>query len=123
MKILAVIISLLVLLGIPVPSQAVDCAGISTSLSPAGYQQLTVSTTAVALTVPVAATRTRLAVIGVESNPIRFRDDGTDPSATVGTLVKADNFVLVCGADAIRQFKAIRQGASDATLNIHYYQG
>ena len=48
---------------------------------PKGYQQLTVSTTAVALTVPVGATR---AVVKVIAQPVRYRNDGTAPTSTVG---------------------------------------
>jgi hypothetical protein len=87
-------------------------------IKPLGYQQLTVSTTAVGLSVPAKAIR---AVIGVEAQPIRWRDDGTNPTSSVGTLQKADTFIEIYDPKALNAFKAIRQDASDATLNISYY--
>jgi len=87
-------------------------------IKPLGYQQLTVSTTALSLTVPAKAIR---AVIGVEAQPIRWRDDGTNPTSSVGMLQKADTFIEIYDPQALNAFKAIRQDASDATLNISYY--
>lgn len=91
---------------------------IPASIKPLGYQQLTVSISAEGLTVPANAQR---AVIGVEGQPIRWRDDGSDPTGSVGFLVKADVNIQVNGTKALKAFKAIRQGASDATLNVVYY--
>ena len=85
---------------------------------PKGYQQLTVSTTAVGLTIPSGATR---AVVYVESQPVRWRDDGVAPTSTVGVpAVDTDAFELP-SIQSVNQFQAIRSGASDATLNIVYY--
>ena len=86
--------------------------------SPKGYQQLTVSTTAVGLTLPTGAQR---AVIHIEAQPIRYRDDGTDPTSTVGVLVKADVSFELNSLLSLRQFKAIRSGSVDATVNVVYY--
>ena len=99
--------------------EAVACPGITSSLSPSGYEQITVSTTAVGLTLP--SNKVRMAVAVVEDQAIRYRDDGTDPTATVGTLLKADNSVAICGS-ALGHFKVIRDGASDAKLSVNYYQ-
>lgn len=86
--------------------------------SPLGYQQLTVSGTAVGLTLPTRGV-VRIAVVVVETNSIRYRDDGTVPTASVGTPVPANGSIAISGA-AISSFRAIRTG-SDAVLNIHYY--
>ena len=88
-------------------------------LRPLGYQQLVVSSTAVALTLPAVPGIVRQAVIVVEANPIRYRDDGTAPTAAVGTLVAANTPIVVTG-NAISSFRAIRTGA-DASLSISYY--
>ena len=88
------------------------------SEKPNGYQQLTVSSTAVGLTVPTGSS---VAVIIVESNPVRYRDDGTNPTAAVGTPVLQDQSVEVTG-DALAAIRFIRSGASDGTLNINYYK-
>lgn len=90
---------------------------------PEGYRQLTVSGSVVELAdatggIPPGAT---MAVIGVESEPMRFRDDGDNPSATVGYLVASGETLELHSREAIKQFRAIRDGASDSTLNISYY--
>lgn len=99
------------------PVQADVCPGLEAALFPRGYQQLTVSSTAVALTLPAGPLK--VAIIQVEDNSIRYRDDGTDPTAAVGTLINANVPIIVCGP-AIAGFKAIRVTA-DAKLSISYY--
>lgn len=86
---------------------------------PAGYQQLTVSTTAVGLTVPSGAGR---AVIVVEAQPIRYRDDGTAPTASVGMLCAAALRFDIESRESLLAFRAIRQGGVDAVLSISYYK-
>lgn len=88
------------------------------NLKPLGYQQLTVSSTAVALTLPATGI-VRMAVMVVETDAIRYRDDGTSPTASVGMPVASGGGVIVYNA-AISKFKAIRQ-TNDAKLNISYY--
>lgn len=48
---------------------------------PLGYQQITSLSAATTLTVPAGATQ---AVIYVEAQAVRYRDDGTAPTASVG---------------------------------------
>lgn len=84
---------------------------------PKGYQQLVVSSTAVGLTVPAGASR---AVIRCEAQPIRFRDDGTNPTSSVGFPKVATNEFELFG-NAMRAARFIRSGASDATLEVLYY--
>ena len=85
--------------------------------SPKGYQQLDVSTTAVGLTLPAGAQR---AVITVEAQSIRWRDDGTAPTDAIGTLVAANATIELNSLLSLRQFKAIRVSV-DAKLSITYY--
>lgn len=92
---------------------------------PLGYEQVTVSDTAVSLSPPDDATK---AIIGVESNALRYRDDGTDPTSTEGFLLKTQGnntapHVVLNSKEAIQNFSAIRDGTSDATLNVLYYKG
>ncbi len=96
-----------------------SCPGITTDVSPiaGSYEQITVSTTAVPLTVPL---RAKIAVITVEAEPIRYRDDATDPTNTVGVLVSPGSTLIIC-SNALGRFKAIRQGGSDAILSVSYY--
>lgn len=87
-------------------------------IKPLGYQQLTVADSSVGLTVPAGAQR---AVLDVEAQPLRWRDDGTDPTATVGTLRAAGDVITLYGPESIEQFRAIRSGETSAKLNIAYY--
>lgn len=86
-------------------------------LKPLGFEQITVSTTVKTLAVPE---NTKRATLHVEAQPLRYRLDGTNPDANTGVLVKADvSFDLY--TEALKAFKAIRQGGSDATLTVHYF--
>ena len=87
-------------------------------ITPLGYQQLTVSSTALALTVPAGTQRV---VIGVQAQPIRWRDDSTNPTTNVGMLQKADTFFELNGPLSIKKLKVIRAESTDAVLNIAYY--
>ena len=92
---------------------------------PEGYRQLTASTSAVALSeatggVPSSAI---YAVIVVSDDDIRWRDDGTDPTLSVGMVAANDDdtrLIVLNSRKQIDDFRAIRV-ATDAELNISYY--
>lgn len=86
---------------------------------PVGYQQVTVSTTAIALTVPDGANR---AVAVVEAQPLRYRDDSVDPTATVGMLLPAATIFNIESREGLLAFKAIRSGGTDSVLSVSYYK-
>lgn len=88
--------------------------------TPMGYQQLTVSTVSVALTVPTSANR---AIITVETDTIRWRDDNTAPTSTVGMILFNGSTLELGTGLSLTQFKAIRDTSAtvDAVLNISYY--
>lgn len=86
---------------------------------PRGYQKLTVSTAAVGLTVPDGAAR---GVVVVEAQPLRYRDDGTDPDANTGMLCVAATRFDIESREALLAFKAIRSGGTDSVLSISYYK-
>lgn len=85
---------------------------------PKGYEQLTVTNAVKVLVVPAGTTR---AVFGVEAQPLRYRTDGTDASASVGHLVAAAGGFEIYGKAALEAFTAFRDGGSDATLDVTYY--
>ena len=92
--------------------------------SPAGYEQVTVSDSVIGLDPPANATK---AILGVEDNALRYRDDGEDPTASEGFLLKTQGnnrapHVVLNSKEAIDGFNAIRDGAEDATLNVLYYK-
>lgn len=87
--------------------------------SPVGYEQITVSTVAVALaSVPPKATN---ALIVVSTNGVRFRDDGTNPTAAIGVPIAAGQSLQYDGDPSALKF--IRSGAADAVVDVSYYEG
>ena len=71
------------------------------------------------MAVPINSSR---AVVVVEAQPLRYRDDGTDPTATVGMLAVAETRFDIESREALDAFKAIRDGGTDAVLSISYYK-
>ncbi len=87
-----------------------------------GYQQITSLNAAVGLTVPGKDTNgigPKLALLQAQTQNVRWRDDGTNPTASVG-------MILYAGADPypydgdLSKIKFIEVAAS-AALNISYY--
>lgn len=80
-----------------------------------GYQQITSLSSSTALTVPSGATR---AIIISESQSVRWRDDGTDPTASIGMLLPV--LVTLSYDGDLTKIRFIQQTAS-AILNVSYY--
>jgi len=80
-----------------------------------GYQQITSLSASTALTVPSGAT---LALIVPETQAVRWRDDGTAPSATVGMPLAVGVPLMYDGN--LQNIKFFEQTAS-AKLNVSYY--
>jgi hypothetical protein len=80
-----------------------------------GYQQITSLSSSTALTVPE---NTTFAMIGAESQAVRYRADGTAPTASVGKQLAAGQEIKYTG-----DLKALRfiEVAASAKLNISYY--
>jgi hypothetical protein len=106
-----------VLLGLCVPAFAQVAAYIYT---PLGYQQISPVPTGTTLTVPNSA---RIAEICVETNSVRYRDDGTNPTTTVGMPVVPTSTVPYCFQYS-GNLVAITfiQVTSPATLDVSYYR-
>ena len=86
------------------------------SSAPVGaYQQQSVTTAANLASIPSGAT---YAVLSVEGNAIRWRDDGTDPTATVGMPVAVGQTVNYDGS--LSKLRMIAQTGT-ATVNVSYY--
>lgn len=91
----------------------------SLKTKPKGYEQLTVSTTAVALaSIPAGASR---AIVMVEAQPMRYREDAVNPTASVGVLCVAATRFELESRKAIEGFRAIRSGGTDSVLSVLYY--
>lgn len=82
-----------------------------------GYVQVTSLSTAVGLgTIPAGAT---FALITPETQAIRWRDDGTNPTTTVGMPLAAGATLQYTGN--LAAFKMIETAAT-AKVNITYYE-
>lgn len=80
-----------------------------------GYQQITSLSSAAGLTPPQGAT---LALIVPESQNVRWRDDGTNPTASVGMPIFVGASLSYDGD--FNKIKFIEEAAS-AKLNVSYY--
>lgn len=89
---------------------------IDAVLTPCGYQQITDLSSAVGLTVPEG---TVLAIIQPETQNVRWRDDGTNPTASVGMVLAAGNSAVYNGGFAALKFI---ETAVSAKLNVSYYK-
>lgn len=85
-------------------------------LVPNGFQQITTVSAAVGLTVPDG---TKLAMIQAESQNVRWRDDGTNPTAAIGMKLVANDILVYTGV--MSAIKFIEETGS-AKLNITYYK-
>lgn len=88
-----------------------------------GYQQISSLSAAAGLTVPVLTPnglngKPVFALIIAESAPVRWRDDGIDPTASIG-MPLAIGVPLQYDGD-LTKIKFIQQSAT-AKLNISYY--
>ena len=87
--------------------------------TPCGYQQITNVSAAIGLTPPTTAPQLPVrAIIICTTQAVRWRDDGTDPSATAGMPLPV-NTPLVYDGD-LKKIKFFEQAAG-AVLNISYY--
>ena len=91
--------------------------GQTSSDTPLGYQQVVGPASATSLpNIPAGAT---YALITPDTQGIRWRDDGTDPTATVGMPVPAGTTLKYNGNLAAFRFI---QTAATSTVNISYYK-
>lgn len=83
------------------------------------FEAVTVSTTAVALT---AATfgQSNEAFITVENGAVRFRMDGTAPTASQGHELDVGDSLTLDSRDQIERIRFIRRNGVDATLRVSY---
>lgn len=86
------------------------------TLKPLGYEQITSLAASQSLTVPTGA---RLAVLICETQAVRWRDDGTDPTASVGMPLAVG--VQFTYSGNLAEIEIIEQTAS-AKLNVSYYK-
>jgi hypothetical protein len=104
----------------PVVLPVIDGAG---SLRALKFVQVVVSTTVIGFDIPPGVSPRRV-IVSIHTNAIRIRWDGGDPTPAVGHQLAAGGgpaadasrgFELL-GAEAIRNFRMCRYGASDAEV-------
>jgi hypothetical protein len=95
------------------------------TLVPMGDEQITVSSTSIGFTTgtfaPTGSGPAVLATFVVETNGVRYRDNGLAPTSSVGIPMAATSAWNVCGVTTIKRARFIRQTA-DATVSVSYYR-
>jgi hypothetical protein len=88
------------------------------------YESLDVAGTAVGWTAATYAPSTnkpaKVAHVVVEGGAIRYRCDGTDPTAAEGMPVEVGGVFTVLGALNIKRFRAIRRDGVSAILHTEF---
>lgn len=86
------------------------------TLAAGGYRRVSASGSVFSLPDPPEGTRR--AIVQAEGGDLRWRDDGTDPTANLGMRIPAGGELRYDGADmaVLKLF-----GASGAIANISYY--
>jgi len=82
---------------------------------PIGNEYITSLSSSTALTVPAGA---RVALIQAETQDVRFRDDGTAPTSTVGFLLVDGDSIFY---DSVLQSLRFIETVASAKLNVLYY--
>lgn len=60
------------------------------------------------------------ALVTVETQSIRYRQDGVDPTSAIGVLVAAGASFTVRGAAAIARLRLIRATGADGAIQVQY---
>jgi hypothetical protein len=85
------------------------------TLTPEGYEQLVALGSASNLTVPAGA---RMALIQAVDQNVRWRDDATPPTSSVGMRISAgEEFWYTGNLDAIQFIEEV----ASSQLNVSYY--
>lgn len=85
-----------------------------------GYQQSTSLSTSAAINLPSIPSNAQSVIIDVENAGVRFRDDGTDPTSSVGRPIAAGQ--SLCYANDPHSIRIIGQTGTPA-INVTYYAG
>lgn len=85
-----------------------------------GHETITVSNTAVGFT--IVGRNVQRATCSIASNGIRWRADGTNPTASTGEPAGPSDYTsyFYVDGDDVADFKAIRSSSGDAELNVIY---
>jgi len=84
------------------------------------YEAITIGATAVGFS-SAKITLAKSAFLTLETAQIRFRIDGqADPTSTDGHIMDPGDSLILRSPNDIRNFRAIRTGATDGVLRVTY---
>jgi hypothetical protein len=90
--------------------------------APAIFETVTVGATAIGISDsvlhPTGQPERKFCVLTLATADIRWRPDGTDPSSTVGHVMKADGTLTISGIRNLTRWRAIRTGGSSGVLSV-----
>jgi hypothetical protein len=87
------------------------------------FEQITVGATVVGLTkATVGLASWGLCQIEGPGPYIRYRMDSGTPTTTVGVQGYQGSWIVLDNRDQLRNFRAIRSGGADVTINCSYFQ-
>lgn len=84
------------------------------------FETITVSTSAVSLT-SADVQGAVAAEITVENGPIRFRTDGSDPTASVGHLLSDGDVLFLDNISDMTALSMIRDASTDGDITVSYF--
>ena len=82
-------------------------------------ETVTVSTTAIGFTVANLTNSTDV-VVRINDQDLRFRTDGTDPTAASGWTSEPGDLYVITTTEEAAAFKAIRTGGTDSEIDVMY---
>jgi len=90
------------------------------------YESITVAGTAIGLTDaiirPPGEPQQTACEGRLETAQVRYRFDGTNPTASEGVLLEVGDILSLRGTTNLVRFRAIRTGGTSGVLKIHCYQ-
>ena len=99
-------------------------AVVEVSYSAYDYEVITVNTVVKSLDAakiaPSNGAPARAVLITVEDASLRFRLDGSNPTATNGHRLQAGDVLVLVGVNNLRNFRAIRDTGTSATIRVSY---
>ena len=81
------------------------------------FESVTVSTVAIGITATLTDNQENIALVTCEGATVRFRLDGTAPTASVGHILEPGDALKLEGSELLN-FLAIRKDGTDATLRV-----
>jgi hypothetical protein len=92
-----------------------------------GYETITVNSTVTGFTAskiaPSGGNQIIGALVSVETQPIRYTLDGTDPAGGgTGHKLLSGDFLEVWGSQVLADFQVVRDNTTNATLRVTYFK-